>query len=146
MLSPDPDAESWVEPETGVTYPVSYSGYCRAREAEEKWAARHRCLGPDIDRYVWDRWQRSGPSNADVVLTFRPGTSPRIQRIVGEVVRAIGRGRPAGQAIGQVARRFGLRHRQARAFIATGIGFELRDRPEPVVAHGVWSSSSLFAN
>jgi hypothetical protein len=118
----------WVEPETRVSYPTSYGAYCRAREAKEKWAPRHCRLGPEVDRHVWECWRRPAPSDVDVVLVFRRGASPRVQRMVGEVVRAIRRGRSAGDAIRHVARRFGLRHTQARAFITAGIGFEVRTR------------------
>jgi hypothetical protein len=45
---------------------------------------------------------------------------------VGEVLRAIRRGKPAGDAIRYVARRFGLRHTRARALITAGIDFEVR--------------------
>jgi|RhiMetdeSRZDD1v2_1073273.scaffolds.fasta_scaffold94657_2 hypothetical protein len=138
------EAESWVEPQTRLTYPSSYARYRRVREAEEKWAPRHRTLGPDIDRYVWDRWQRSGASAAEVVLSIRSGTSPRVQRLVGEVVRAIGRGRPAAEAIRHTARRFGLRQGQARAFIAAGISFEVRRGDEPMVPRGPEASAALF--
>jgi len=46
--------------------------------------------------------------------------------MVDEVLRAIARGVPASDAIRHVARRFGLRHGQARTFIMDAIGFELR--------------------
>jgi hypothetical protein len=128
VISPRSDAGSWVEPGTRLAYPMSYGAYRRAREAQEKWAPRHRGLGPEIDRYVWRCWRRPATSDVDVVLTFRQGVSPRVQRIVGEVLRAIGRGWSAGEAIRHVARRFGLRHAQARAFITAGIEFELRTR------------------
>jgi hypothetical protein len=62
----------------------------------------------------------------EVHLTVRADTSPRIQRIVTEVLRSIRRGRPAGEAIRHVSRRFGLRQTHARAFISASIGFELR--------------------
>jgi hypothetical protein len=144
VMIPAVEGECWIEPETGVAYPTSYSGYRRMREAEEKWQPRHRCLAPDIDLYVWNRWGRSAPADADVALTFRPGASPRIQRMVGEVVRAIGRGRPAAQAMRHTARRFGLRHGQIRAFISAGIALDRHTRPESVTPHAAWSSSSLF--
>jgi hypothetical protein len=120
-----PEAECWLEPETGLTYPTSFGAYRRAREAQDKSPARHRGLGPEVDRRVWQHWRRSAP-NVDVVLTFREGASPRAQRIVGEVLRSIRRGRPAGEAIRRVARRFGLRHAHARAFITASIAFEVR--------------------
>src|SRR5882724_479667 len=117
VMSPSPDAEYWVEPSTRLAYPMSYCAYRRTREAQEKSPPRHCGLGPEIDRCVWRHWRRPAASNVDVVLTFRPGASPRVQRIVGEVLRAIRRGRPASEAIRHVARRFGLRHAHALAFI-----------------------------
>jgi len=118
--------ECWVEPGTLVTYPIAYGAYRRAREAQEKTPARHRGLGPEVDRHVWRRWSLPAAADVDVVLTFRPGASPRVQRIVSEVLRSIRRGRPAGDAIRHVARRFGLRHSHARAFITDAIALETR--------------------
>jgi hypothetical protein len=142
-MSPGSDDAYWVEPGTRLAYPTAYAAYRQRREAQEKRPGRHCALGPEIDRYVWRRWRRPPPSDVDVVLVFRPGVSPRVQRIVGEVVRAIGRGSPAGDAIRRVARRFGLRHAQARAFITAGIDFELRVRREAMgsLATGSWCSS-----
>lgn len=121
-----PEAERWIEPKTGLTYPTSYGAYRRAREAQEKSPARHCGLGPEVDRRVWQHWRRRPAPDVDVVLTFRHGASPRVQRIVGEVLRSIRRGRPAGEAIRRVARRFGLRNAHARAFITASIAFEIR--------------------
>jgi len=120
------EAGYWVDPGTRLAYPTAYDAYRRTREAQEKWKARHCGLGPEVDRHVWRSWRRPVTSDVDVVLTFRHGVSPRVQRIVGEVLRAIGRGSPASEAIRHVARRFGLRHAQARAFIMDAIGFELK--------------------
>jgi hypothetical protein len=117
---------SWVDPGTYHEYPTSYTAYRRAREAQERMPPRHRGLGPDVDRYLARRWRDSVPPDVDVVLTFRPGAPPRLRRIVGEVLRAIRRGKPAGDAIRYVARRFGLRHPRARALITAGIDFEVR--------------------
>ena len=118
--------ECWVEPGTSVPYPTAYGAYRRAREAQEKTPARHCVLGPEVDRHLWRRWRMPTVSDVDVVLTFRPGASPRVQRIVSEVLRSIRRGRPAGDAIRCVARRFGLRQSHARAFITDAIAFETR--------------------
>jgi hypothetical protein len=137
-MSPRLEERCWIEPQTGVTYPTSYGEYRRTREAQEKALARHRGLGPEVDRKVWQHWRRRWEPDVDVVLTFRTGASPRVQRLVAEVLRAIRRGRPAGEAIRHVARRFGLRHGQAHAFISAAIAFELR-------VHGdqswTWNSS-----
>ena len=119
----------WIEPETGETYPTSFGEYRRAREAQERSQARHRGLGPEVDRRVWQHWRQWTP-DADVILTFRAGASPRVQRLVSEVLRSIRRGQPAGEAIRQVARRFGLRNGQAHAFISAAIGFEVRPQQE----------------
>ena len=125
MASGSPSVECWVEPGTSVPYPTAYGAYRRAREAQEKTPARHCGLGAEVDRHVWRRW-RMPVCDVDVVLTFRPDVSPRVQRIVSEVLRSIRRGRPAGVAIRCVARRFGLRQSHARAFITNAIAFETR--------------------
>jgi hypothetical protein len=117
---------SWVEPGTHQEYPTSYAAYRRAREAQEKSPPRHRGLGPDVDRYLARRWRDSVRPDVDVVLTFRSGAPPRLRRIVAEILRAIRRGAPAGDAIRHVARRFGLRHTRARALLTAGIDFEVR--------------------
>lgn len=142
MMRPSPNAEQWIEPRTHLAYPLSFSAYRRTREAQEKFPPRHRGLGPEIDRYVWRRWQRSPAETVDVVLTFRPGTSPRVQRIVGEVLHAIRRGQPATDAIHQVARRFGLRHANARAFISAGLRFEMLPRHDAMATVGIEASSN----
>ena len=141
-MRPSPNAEQWIEPRTHLAYPLSFSAYRRTREAQEKFPPRHRGLGPEIDRYVWRRWQRSPAETVDVVLTFHPGTSPRVQRIVGEVLRAIRRGQPATDAIHQVARRFGLRHANARAFISAGLRFEMLPRHDVMATVGIEASSN----
>jgi hypothetical protein len=122
------NTECWIEPGTSRAYPMAYGPYRREREAQEKWPSRHRSLHLEIDRYVWRCWRRPVASEVDVVLTFRDGVSPRVQRIVGAVLRDIGRGSPPAAAISHVARRFGLRQGQARAFITAAVGFELRER------------------
>lgn len=139
-----PTADYWVEPGTRVVYPTSYCAYRRTREAEEKPPPRHCGFGPEIDRYIWRRWRGPVAAEVDVVLSFRPGASPRVQRMVGEVLRAIRRGRPAGEAIRHVARRFGLRHAHARAFITAGIAFEMRSRYDAIASlgEGPWPSKS----
>ena len=112
--------EYWIEPGTREAYPVAYGAYRRKREAQEKRPARHRQLGSDIDYDLWRRWLTTG-ADADIVLAVRPGTSPRVQRLVTQVLWGIRRGRPANEAIRHVARRFGLRRGRACAFITTGI-------------------------
>ena len=142
MMRPSPNADEWIEPRTHLAYPLSFTAYRRTREAQEKSPPRHRGLGPEIDRYIWRRWQRSPAENVEVVLTFRPGTSPRVQRIVGEVLRAIRRGRPAADAIHHVARRFGLRYANARAFISAGLRFEMLPRHDAMAPVGTEASSN----
>jgi hypothetical protein len=144
VTSAGPDTEHWVEPGTHRMYPLSYWAYRRTREAQEKSPPRHCTLGPEVDRYIWRRWRGPAVSELDVVLTFRPGASPRIQRIVGEVLRAIRRGRPAREAIRRVARRFGLRNAHARAFITDAIAYEMRARVDLMASsrEGPWSQSS----
>jgi hypothetical protein len=131
----------WIEPGTQQEYPISYLAYRRAREAQEKTPPRHRGLGPEVDRYLARGWRESPQPDVDIVLTFRPGTPPRLRRIVAEVLRAIRRGRPAGDAIRHVARRFGLRHARACALITAGIHYEVRSRPADRGAPSVVLSS-----
>ena len=146
-MHPSPNAEQWIEPRTHLAYPLSFSAYRRTREAQEKCPPRHRGLGPEIDRYVWRRWQRAPAETVDVVLTFRPGTSPRIQRIVGEVLRAIRHGQPAADAIHHVARRFGLRQANARSFISAGLCFDRLPRHDAMPPVGIEASSNnLFSD
>ena len=116
-------AACWIEPGTRDVYPVAYGAYRRKREAQEKRPPRHRQLGPDIDHLVWRRCLTS-VSDVDIVLAIRPGTPPRIQRMVSEVLARIRRGRSASQAIRDVARRFSLRHGRALAFIAANVMLE----------------------
>ena len=125
-MSPSASAQSWVEPGTRLIYPTSYGAYRRIREAQEKTPARHCTLGPEVDRRIWRRWCSPAAHDVDVVLVLRPGTPPRVRRIVSEVLRAIRRGRPAAEAIRHVARRFGLRHAHTREFISAAIAFEAR--------------------
>lgn len=127
----------WIEPGTHREYPMSYLAYRRAREAQEKRPPRHRSFGPEVDRYLSRRWRDSPMPDVDVVLTFRPGTPPRLRRIVAEVLRTIRRGRPAGDAIRHVARRFGLRYGRAHALITAGIDFEVLSRSPEVRAKPV---------
>jgi len=127
MIAP---ALHWVDPSTYHEYPMSYRAYRRTREAEEKPLPRHRVLGPDVDHYAWRRRQGLAGPHVEVRLIVRPGAPPRVQRIVAEILRAIRRGEPAGKAIRHVARRFGLRHTRARAFITANLGFEALPRPE----------------
>jgi len=139
-----PGNECWVEPHTQVPYPQEYDEYRRVRETEERWPPRHRTLAPDVDRYVWEWWQQSAGGEREVVMSFGADTSPRVRRLVGEVLRAIARGRPANDAIRHAARRFGLRQGQARAFIAAGITYEVRRPAEPAAPSSPEASASLF--
>ena len=139
VMSPGNDC--WVEPHTHVPYPQEYEEYRRVRETEERWPPRHRTFAPDVDRYVWE-WCQSASCESEVVMSFASETSPRVRRLVGDVLRAIARGRPASEAIRDAARRFGLRPGQARAFIAAGITYEVRRPVEPVVPS---ASAALFS-
>ena len=143
---PDIPAPYWVEPETLQTYPTSYAAYRRAREAEDKRPPRHRTLGPDVDHFLSRRWRTHVPE-VEVRLTMRPDASPRIRRIVNEILRAIRKGQPASDAIRQVSRRFGLRHSRTRAFITASLGFELLARPDTSApfAMGLSSLNSALA-
>jgi hypothetical protein len=129
-------------------YPLSYRAYRRAREreAEEKAPPRHRTLGPDVDHYVWRRGLTPATPEVEVALTVRPDAPPRIRRIVAEVLRAIRRGQPAGDAIRHVSRRFGLRQTRARAFITASIGFEVRPQQDALAsfAPAQWPTTSVM--
>jgi hypothetical protein len=116
----------WIEPDTRQPYPTAYHAYRRAREAQERAPARHRHLGLEVDRYAWRQWQGRATPDVDVLLKFRDGTSPRIRRMVAEILRGIRRGQAAGEAIRHVSRRFGLRQTRARAFIGDCLRFEVR--------------------
>jgi hypothetical protein len=118
------DGDHWIEPDTGDVYPVAFLAYRDKRETQESWPPRHRRLAPDVDHLVW---QRTSPApDVEVVLTVRPGTSPRVQRLVSETLSAIRRGRSASEAIRSVARRFGLRNGRALDVITAGVSFERR--------------------
>jgi hypothetical protein len=139
-----PGNECWVEPQTQVPYPQEYEEYRRVRETEERWPPRHRTLGPDVDRYVWEWWQQSAGGETEVVMSFGSQTSPRVRRLVGEVLRAIARGRPASEAIRHVGRRFGLRKGQACDFIAAGITYEVRRPSGSSAPRSPAASAALF--
>jgi hypothetical protein len=130
VTRPPAGSAYWIDPGTDHVYPLSYRAYRQTREAEEKTPARHRTLGPDVDHYVWRRGLSPGTSEAEVSLTVRPDAPLRIRRMVAEVLRSIRRGRPAGDAIRDVSRRFGLAQSRARAFITASIGFEVRIRQD----------------
>lgn len=135
-LDGSPVAAYWAEPGTDRLYPLSYCAYQRTREAEEKTPPRHRTLGPDIDHYAWRRGLSLTTPEMEVSLTVRPDAPPRIRRIVAEVLLAIRRGQPAGDAIRHVSRRFGLRQTRARAFITASIGFEVRLQQDAIGSFG----------
>src|SRR5262245_45830092 len=143
MLVPD---GLWVEPDTQQTYPTTYVAYRRAREAQERPPARHQKLGLEVDRYAWRRWQARTTPGGEVLLMFRDGTSPRIQRMVAEILRGIRRGQAANEAIRHVARRFGLRQTRARAFIGDCLRFEVRPREDtahPLLGTALGAASCL---
>ena len=119
----------WVDPGTRQCYPVAYRAYRRAREAEETHPPRHRVLGPDVDHYLWRRGHDAAAApEVEVLLTFRHEAPPRVRRLVVEILRAIRRGRPAGEAIRHVSRRFGLRRTRALGFVTACVLFERRLR------------------
>lgn len=116
----------WAEPGTAHWYPLSFLAYRRMREAEDKPQSRHRAFGQDIDHYLW-RHRRHSAGDADVLLTVREDTPPRIRRMIAEIIVAIRRGHPADDAIRHVSRRFGLRPGRARALITPCLGFETHE-------------------
>jgi hypothetical protein len=115
--------DHWVEPRTGTAYPVRYEAYRRMREAQERPLPGHRKLGPDVDRYVWQRWGHSPSPDVEILLTLRTDTPTRIRRLVADILRAIRHGRPAPDAIREVSRQFGLRPARTRACLAACLGF-----------------------
>lgn len=116
-------SDHWIEPRTRHAYPVRYDAYRRMRETQERPLAGHRGLGPDVDHYVWHRWGPGRAPDVEILLTLREDTPARIRRLVGEILRAIRRGRPAADAIREVSRRFGLRPARTRACLAACLGF-----------------------
>jgi hypothetical protein len=120
----------WADPSTHQAYPLAYDAYRRAREAEDPPLPRHRSLEPAADQYVWDRWRLTPSPEVEVLLTMHPDAPPRIRRMVGEIIRAIRRGRPADDAIRQVSRRFGLRQTRAQACLAACLEVQVRPIPE----------------
>lgn len=122
----------WVEPRTRRVYPLAFEAYRRRREAQERPRSGHRALGPAVDGYVWRRWGDPRSPDVEILLTLRADTSPRLRRLVAEILRAIRRGRSAPEAIRQVARRFGLRQTQARACLAACLGFTTRARGDAI--------------
>ena len=127
-----PDHGCWLQPGTGHIYPLEFEAYRRRREAEERPLRGHRGLGPDVDRYVWQRWGHRDAQDVEIVLTVRADASPRIRRLVAEVLRRMRRGRSAGDAIRQVSRRFSLRQTQIRTWLAGSLGFTTRSRGDAI--------------
>ena len=117
----------WIEPASRIAYPTPFPAYRRMREAEERPPARHRMLAPDVDHYVWRTQGARADALFEVALEIRSDAPPRIRRLVVETLRAIRRGRPAGEAIRRVARRFGLRDTRARGCMRDWIEVERRD-------------------
>jgi hypothetical protein len=122
----------WIDPRTSHVYPLTFAAYRREREAEERPLRAHRTLGPDVDWHVWQRWGDTRSADVEILLTVRPDTSPRIRRLVAEVLRGIRRGRSAADAMRQVSRRFSLPPRRMRACLAACLGFTARARGDAV--------------
>lgn len=122
----------WVEPRTRHTYPLAFEAYRRRREAEERPPSGHRGLGPDVDGYVWRRWGNTCSADVEIHLTLRAGTSPRIRRLVAEILRVIQHGHSANDAIQRVSRRFGLRQTQTRSCLAASLGFTTYPRGDAI--------------
>lgn len=141
-MSQGANVECWVDPQTRRTYPVRFEAYRRKREAEERPPSGHRVLGPDVDGYVWRRWGAGLSRDVEVLLTLPPNTSPRIRRLVAEILRGIARGRPAAEAIRQVSRRFGLRQSRTRECLTVCVGVATRPRGDAL--SGLWERPWLF--
>jgi hypothetical protein len=124
----------WVEPRSHHIYPLAFDAYRRHREAEERPLSRHRGLSPAVDSYVWRRWGNMRSTDVEILLTLRADTSPRIRRLVAEILRVIRRGISAREAIRRVSRRFRLRPTHTRARQAACVGFTTRSRGDAISA------------
>ena len=109
----------WREPLTRGLYPFSFEAYRARRESEERWPPRHQRLGAQVDREQWRQWAIPGPVVVELVV--RSTAPPRIQRIIGEVLRAIRHGASAKQAIRAAARRLRVKPVRVRSWIATHV-------------------------
>jgi hypothetical protein len=132
--SSDQHYDYWVEPRSHRGYPLAFEAYRRHREAEERPLSRHRRLSPDVDGYVWRRWGNTRSPDVEILLTLRVDTSPRIRRLVAEILRVIRRGTSATEAIRRVSRRFRLRQTHTRACLAACVGFMTRSRGDAISA------------
>jgi len=109
----------WREPATHGVYPFAFEAYRARREREERWPARHQRLGTQVDREQWRRWVGGVP----LVVEFevQPTAPPRIQRVIGEILRAIRHGASANEAIRAASRRLRVRPGRVRAWIAAHV-------------------------
>ncbi len=115
---------TWQEPRTRASYPIAFEPYRKMREREERWLPRHVRLGHQVDHRQWEQWTSRGVS--EVVLEIRAGAPPRIQRMIGRVLRSIRYGRSAERAISTVSRQLRVTPSCVRAWIAAHIQYRRR--------------------
>ena len=121
---------TWQEPQTRAAYPVAFELYRKMREREERWPPRHVRLGHQVDHRQWEQWTSRGES--EVVLEVRAGAPPRIQRMIGRVLRSIRYGKSAERAISTVSRQLRVTPSCVRAWIAAHVQYRrcmADDRP-----------------
>jgi hypothetical protein len=119
----------WREPETRHVYPFAFESYRQMREREERWPPRHERLGYQVEHRQWEQWTSRG--GLEDVFEVRPEAPPRIQRLIGGVLRSIGSGTPADRAISHASRQLRVTPSRVRAWIAAHIRYQrpLVDRP-----------------
>jgi hypothetical protein len=112
---------TWQEPQTQAVYPLAFEPYRKIREREERWPPRHERLGYQVDHWQWEQWTSRGAS--EVVLEVRAGAPPRIQRMIGRVLRSIRYGRSAERAISNASRQLRVPPSCVRAWIAAHVQY-----------------------
>jgi hypothetical protein len=115
----------WREPRTQTVYPFEFDAYRRMREREERWPTRHERLGHQVNCHQWREWL-SGPPSI-VSFEIRPEVPSRIQHMIGDVLRSIGRGRSADRAIRLVSRRLRVKPLRVRGWIAAHVRWRRHD-------------------
>jgi hypothetical protein len=97
-------------------YPFAFEAYRARREREERWPPRHQRLGAQVDREQWRHWALPGPVVVELIV--RSTAPPRIQRTIGEILRAIRHGASANQAIRAASRRLRVKPMRVRIWLA----------------------------
>ena len=115
---------TWQEPETRASYPLAFEPYRKMREREERWPPRHERLGHQVDHWQWEQWASRGQN--EVVFEVRAGAPPRIQRMIGRVLRSIRYGKSAERAISSASRQLRVTPSCVRAWIAGHVHYRWR--------------------